>query len=55
MFFKDKYKADSSFDKTKAKIVANRQKSDCSLIGETSSKTVNPSTVMTLVHLPLMQ
>jgi hypothetical protein len=54
MFFKDKYKADGSFDKTKARIVANLQKLDCSVIGKTSSKTVNPITVMTLVHLPLM-
>jgi hypothetical protein len=54
MFFKDKYKADGFFDKTKARIVTNRQKRDYSLIGETSSKTVNPITVMTLVHLPLM-
>jgi hypothetical protein len=28
MFFKNKYKADGSFDKTKARIVANRQKRD---------------------------
>jgi hypothetical protein len=42
-------------DKTEARIVANhRQKRDYSLSGETSSKTVNPITVMTLVHLPLM-
>jgi hypothetical protein len=45
MFFNDKYKADGSFDKTKARIVANRQKRDYSLIGETSSKTVNPITI----------
>jgi hypothetical protein len=54
MFFKDKYKAKGSFDKTKVRIVANRQKRDYSLIGETSSKTVNPITNMTLAHLPLM-
>jgi hypothetical protein len=54
IFFKDKYKADGSFEKTKARIVANRQKRDYSLIGETSSKTVNPITVMTLLHLPLL-
>jgi hypothetical protein len=54
MFFKDKYKTDGYFDKTKARIVANRQKRDYSLIGETSSKTVNPITVMTLLHLPLI-
>jgi hypothetical protein len=47
MFFKMKYKADGSFDKVKARLVANGDKQHPDTIGDTFSPTVNPITVKT--------
>ena len=51
MFLKEKYKADGTFDKMKARIVANGDQVDPELIGETFSPTVNPISVMTQLNL----
>ena len=45
MFFKMKYKADGSFDKVKARLVANGDQQHPDTIGDTFSPTVNPITV----------
>ena len=51
VFFKEKYKADGTYDKMKARLVANGDKMNPDLIGETFSPTVNPISVMTQINV----
>ena len=51
MFIKDKYRSDGSFDKVKARLVANGDRVPPDLVGETMSPTVNPISVMTQINL----
>lgn len=51
LFAKEKFKADGSFDKDKARIVPLSQHRDTSSIGNTYSPTVNPLSVMLLLQL----
>lgn len=50
MFLKFKYKADGSFDKVKARLVANGDEQDFSTIDETFAPTVNPISVFTILN-----
>ena len=54
MFFKDKYFADGKFQKLKARLVAGGNFVDTSLVGDISSWTVNPITVMLMLNLAAM-
>ena len=54
MFFKDKFLADGRFQKLKARLVAGGNFVDTSLIGDISSWTVNPITVMAILNLAAM-
>lgn len=51
MFLKDKYKADGSFDKTKARMVAGGNFQDPDMVGDTYSPTVNPISVFTQLQI----
>lgn len=51
MFIKDKYRSDGSFDKVKARLVANGDRVPPDMVGETMSPTVNPISVMTQINL----
>jgi hypothetical protein len=51
LFLKDKYLSDVSFDKRKARLVANGNEEDIDDIGETTSPTVNPISVFTQLNL----
>jgi len=51
MFLKDKYKADGSFDKVKARMVAGGNARDPDSIGETFAPTVNPMSVFTQLQI----
>jgi hypothetical protein len=51
MFIKDKYKADGSFDKVKARLVGNGDRQHPDTVGETFSPTVNPISVFTLLNV----
>jgi hypothetical protein len=51
MFFNFKTKADGSFDKIKARIVANGDEQDVDTIGETYAPTVNIISVFLLISL----
>lgn len=51
MFFKDKFFADGRFQKLKARLVAGGNFVDTSLIGDISSWTVNPITVMMMLNM----
>lgn len=51
MFFKDKFFADGRFQKLKARLVAGGNFVDTSLVGDISSWTVNPITVMMMLNL----
>jgi len=51
MFLKFKYKADGSFDKVKARLVANGNMQDPDTIGETFAPTVNPITVKIVLQI----
>lgn len=51
MFFKFKYKADGSFDKVKARLVANGDQQNPDFIGETYAHTVNPISVKTQLQI----
>lgn len=54
MFFKDKFFADGRFQKLKARLVAGGNFVDTSLVGDISSWTVNPITVMMMLNLAAM-
>ena len=54
MFFKDKFYADGRFQKLKARLVAGGNFVDTSLVGDISSWTVNPITVMIMLNLAAM-
>ena len=45
MFLKDKFKANGSFDKTKARMVAQGNDQDIEEVGDTTSPTVKPKLV----------
>jgi hypothetical protein len=51
MFLKFKYKADGSFDKVKARLVANGDRQHPDAIGETFSPTVNTISVATQLNI----
>ena len=51
MFIKEKHKADGSFDKAKARMVARGDMGDPDMVGETFAPTVNPITVKTQLNL----
>ena len=51
MFIKDKFKANGTFDKTKARLVVNGDRKHPDTIGETFSPTVNPISVFTQLNL----
>ena len=51
MFFKDKFFADGRFQKLKARLVAGGNFVDTSLIGDISSWTVNPISVMMMLNV----
>lgn len=51
MFIKDKHKADGSFDKTKARLVANGDRQHPDSVGETFSPTVNQISVFSLLNI----
>jgi hypothetical protein len=50
MFVKIKYKADGSFDKVKARLVANGDEQPLDTLGETRAPTVNQISVITLLN-----
>ena len=51
MFLKEKYKADGSFDKMKARLVYNGDRVDPETLGDTFAPTVNPISVMTQLNV----
>ena len=51
IFFKEKFRADGSFDKWKARLVAGGNFVDTSLSGDISAQVVNPITVMTMLSV----
>lgn len=51
MFLKDKFKADGSFDRLKARLVARGDQQDPDSVDETFAPTVNPISVMTQLNL----
>lgn len=51
MFFKDKYKANGTFDKVKARLVANGDRQHPDSVGDTFSPTVNQISVFTLLNV----
>jgi hypothetical protein len=51
MFLKEKYKADGSYDKMKARLVYGGDRVDPETLGDTFSPTVNPISVMTQLNL----
>lgn len=51
MFFKFKYKADGSFDKVKARLVANGNLQHPDTIMDTYAPTVSPISVLTILNL----
>jgi len=51
IFFKEKFKADGSFDKWKARLVAGGNFVDTSFAGNISAQVVNPITVMTMISV----
>lgn len=55
MFLKEKFKADGSFDKIKARLVAGGNFVDTSQMGDIAAHVVNPITVMMLLNLAAMQ
>ena len=55
MFLKEKFKADGSFDKIKARLVAGGNFVDTSQMGDIAAHVVNPITVMMLLNLAAIQ
>lgn len=51
IFFKEKFRADGSFDKWKARLVAGGNFIDTSQAGDISAQVVNPITVMTMLSV----
>ena len=51
MFLKERFRSDGSFDRWKARLVANGNHQSPDTIGNTYAPTVNPITVMTLINL----
>lgn len=51
LFLKEKYTAEGSFDKIKARLVANGDQVDEDQLGETFSPTVNPVSVLTQLNI----
>jgi len=55
MFLKDKYKSNGEYDKAKARLVANGSQQNVADVGDTTSPTVNPITVMVLLNYAASQ
>ena len=55
MFFKDKFFADGRFQKLKARLVAGGNFVDTSLVGDISSWTVNPISVMMMLNVAALR
>jgi hypothetical protein len=55
MFLKDKFKANGSFDKSKARMVMNGNLQNVEQVGDTTSPTVNPISVMTQLNIAATQ
>ena len=51
MFLKEKYKSDGTFDKLKARLVANGNFESPSSLSNTYAPTVNPISVMTILNI----
>jgi hypothetical protein len=51
MFLKDKFKADGTYDKCKARLVLGGDQQDSEMVGDTFSPTVNPISVMTQIAI----
>ena len=55
MFLKEKFKADGTFDKIKARLVAGGNFVDTSQMGDIAAHVVNPITVMMLLNMAAIQ